>query len=194
VLPGYAATLNAMAVTSRRVGAIMAALMVLSGNACTRDGGRDFVLREHASEFVPDDAADKVTASDLPWVQISFTVRRPPLEFAIDEGRLRDAVAKGWSLCRPRTTEWEGYADATVTPAGYMQHRVYILHKDGILIMLTGLYRSTSEQAAVGKRTDEADMPIQQVIVTARRAPIEEVAAMAAAQGLFCDKQPGSTQ
>jgi hypothetical protein len=180
-----------MAVAVSRIAAVgVALLMLLWAAACSRDGRQDAVLSEHASGFVPNDAADKVTASGLPWVQISFTVRRPPLEFAIDEARLSEAASKGWSLCRPSTTEWEGYADATVTPPRYTQHRIYVLHKDGILIMLTGLYYSDSEQDSVTKRPKSAEMPVQQVYVIARKATTEEALEAAAAQGLSCDKQP----
>jgi hypothetical protein len=172
------------------VAAFTTLLICLWASACSRDDRQHAVLREHASSFIPDDAADKVTSSGLPWVQISFTVRRPPLEFAIDEARLDDAASKGWSLCRPGTAEWEGYADATVTPERYTQHRAYVLHKDGILITLTGFYHSSSEQTAVAKRPESNEMPIQQVYVIVRRATAEEALEVAAAQRLSCGGKP----
>jgi hypothetical protein len=99
MLPRNAVTQLVMAIVISRIGAVgVALLMLLWAAACSRDGGQDAVLREAASGLVPDDAADKTTASGLPWVQISFTVRRPPLEFAIDEARLGEAASKGWSL------------------------------------------------------------------------------------------------
>src|SRR5690349_21398075 len=68
-------------------------------------------LRQTAEDFVPQDAAERVVAPDLPWVQISFKVRRPWLVFAVDERRIREAKLAGWALCQPPNSEWNGYED-----------------------------------------------------------------------------------
>jgi len=46
---------------------------------------------------------------DLPWVQISFNVRRPWLMFAVDEHGITEAKRAGWQVCHSTNGDWDGY-------------------------------------------------------------------------------------
>lgn len=165
---------------------VSAALLVA---ACTSgDASRDQELLEVANAFVPKDAAAKWIAPGIPWVQISFDVQRDPLEFAINADVLTQAKTNGWMLCEPRTPEWTGYDDFTVTPSRYTQHRKYMVHKDGVLITLLGVYYSASESTSVRKVDGRTDRPIQHGVVIARPASEEEAREAANSQLLSCDK------
>lgn len=181
---------NAMIAWTPTVAILVAASAALLG-ACTQDGSdpTKASLRQHAEKFVPQDAVERIVEPELPWVQISFTVRRPPLEFAVDESRLAQARADGWALCQPTTSEWEGFEDARVTPVRYRQERVFVLYKGGVQITLLGIYDSPSKEVSVRKREGQTETPIQRGYVIARKATEEEALAAAAAHGLSCEMQ-----
>lgn len=133
-------------------------------------------LAQAAESFVPLDAMERQLAPNLPWVQISFNVRRPWLQFAIDEQRIQQAQSEGWELCRPASAEWEGYEDATGPSLTYKRLRTYVLYREGVLIQLIGMYQSPGG----------AQQPIQQGVVIAREATKEEARQMAGNFQLTC--------
>jgi hypothetical protein len=151
---------------------------------CNHDTSGKAALREAADAFVPPDAAARVVAPDLPWVQITFNVRRPWLEFAVNEKRINQAKVEGWRLCRPTSAEWDGYEDHAVTPPIYRRLRTYVLYKDGILLQLFGIYDKPLETMGLGKRDDE---PVQQGIVLASKSTAKEALQMAENFQLSCD-------
>ena len=142
------------------------------------------MLRSAAEAFVPQDAVERTVAPDMPWVQISFNVRRPWLEFAFDEHRIGEAKAEGWGLCQPVSSEWEGYEDRAVTPPSYRRVRTYVLYRDGVALQLIGIYDVPLEAMGLGKRDEK---PVQQGIVIARRATAKEALQIAANFQLSCD-------
>ena len=74
-------------------------------------------LSKIAAEFVPPDALDKSQAPMIPWVQISFKLQRPALQF--DDSKINHAQRSGWKTCRPPTDAWASYVDTDgVPPAG----------------------------------------------------------------------------
>lgn len=164
-------------------------VLVMVVGACSRSaaGLTDAKLRDYANQFVPQDAFDREEPSGIPWVQIAFNVRRDPLEFAISTERLERARADGWLLCRPQTPDWTGYEDMSQSPSRYTQHRKYLLHKDGVQIMVIGMYHSASEREAVRPREGLTDKPVQQVYLVVRNSTDAEAKAEAAEQGLSCD-------
>jgi hypothetical protein len=129
-------------------------------------------LREYARTFtfIPLDATEAVVALDIPWVQISFDVRREPFEFAVGTMRLAQAKEEGWAVCEPKTTEWVGYRDATVTPNRYKQAREYVLYEDGVLITLLATYESAREATSVKKGIGKTERPDQHGVVIARNS------------------------
>lgn len=143
-------------------------------------------LREYANNFVPEDASNIVAAPSIPWIQISFDVRREPLEFAISADRLDRAKAEGWTVCQPSTADWTGYYDAKVTPRRYTQNRAYVLYKDGVLIELIGVYYSDSEATSVQKSVGSAAGRVQHGMVIARNATEKEVVEAADVLGVSC--------
>jgi hypothetical protein len=160
--------------------AVLAVLLV----SCNADGPRRNALRQTAETFVPQDASDKRVVTDLPWVQISFVVRRPWLVFAVDEHRIAEANNAGWRLCRPVSADWEGYEDDTVTPSTYRRQRIYVLYKDGISVQLIGLYdRVPGTNVQLGN----GETPIQQGIVIARATTQREALQTAANFKLACE-------
>jgi hypothetical protein len=151
---------------------------------CTRDVSGQVELRKVAEEFVPPDASETIVAPGLPWLQISFNVRRPWLQFAFDENRIRGAQLTGWKLCRPATGEWEGYEDRTATPPNYRRQRTYLLYKDGVSIQFFGTYDTPLNTLGTGKSNEK---PVQQGILIAKREPTSEALQMAANFQLSCD-------
>jgi hypothetical protein len=141
-------------------------------------------VRDSANEFVPADAVDRRDEPDAPWVQISFNVRRKPFEFAIDIER---AIASGWRICRPRTSDWTGYEDASQGSVRYTQHRKYLFYKDGVQVVAVGMYHSESEQSAVKPNGEGRNRPVQQVSLVAQRSTDQEARAEAAEQSLVCE-------
>jgi hypothetical protein len=162
--------------------AAIAFLVLLVG--CTHDVSGQAALRKIAEAFVPPDATEEIVAPNLPWLQISFNVRRPWLQFAFDERRIKDAQLGGWKLCRPTTEEWEGYEDHAVTPPNYRQLRTYILYKDGVSIQFFGMYNRPLNSLGAGSRDDT---PIQQGIIIARKETTPEALQMAENFHLYCD-------
>lgn len=144
-------------------------------------------LHVRASEFVPEDASGKVTASGIPWVQISFDVQREPPEFAVTEARLAKAKSDGWTFCEPKSAEWSEYYDATTThPNRYKQIREYMLYRAGVLITLVGTYESDSESTSVKKAPGQTTKPTQHGYVIARNSSEKDALDFAATQALSC--------
>jgi hypothetical protein len=139
-----------------------------------------------AQDFVPSDATDKRVTTE-PSTQIAFKVRRPWLQFAVDERRIEQAKADGWKICRPRTAEWVGYEDASVTPPIYRRHRTYVLSRDGVLIQLFGIYDNPIDSIAGGNTAEQP--PVQQGIVIASRATAAKVEQTANDFHLSCKPQ-----
>jgi len=151
-------------------------------------------LEGYASEFVPQDATGRKTEPGIPWVQLSFTVRRAPLEFPIDANRLLQATADGWTLCQPMPSEWTSYLDMSVTPARYRQTRTYVLYREGVLLLLVGMYDGDSEATAVKRGGNRMEMPVQHVAVVARPSSAPESREVAARQNLTCGKRAESAR
>jgi len=149
---------------------------------CTQDVSGRAELRNDAEQFVPPDATQKTVAPGLPWVQISFNVRRPWLQFAFDENRIRNAQLAGWKLCQPLTDKWEGYEDRAVTPAKYRRQRTYLLYKDGVSMQFFGLYDTPLNTA--GNRDE---FPVQLGIIVARKEKKSEALQIAQNFHLSCD-------
>lgn len=172
-----------------RVSCLVGAIFTM---ACASDQAlpNKLELQDAANMFIPHDATEKVLAPDIPWVQISFNVRREPLEFAVSVEELSRAAADGWILCKPQTFEWMGFNDFSVTPNRYTKQRTYLLYKDGILITLLGMYHYASESSSVEADDRQTDMPIQHGVVIARNVAKEESLATANSQGLVCDGMP----
>ena len=170
----------------RNIGLATLCALAALFSGCTKVAQKDASLSEYANQFVPADATQRMTAPGIPWEQVSYDVLREPLEFAIAEPRLRQATADGWKLCEPATSEWTGYTDMSVTPARYTQARTYVLYRDGVQIMLMGMYYSASEAASVKKHDGQADKPVQHGVVIARRASEKEALETAAQQNLHC--------
>lgn len=152
--------------------------------ACSRNTPGEAAIREVAEAFVPQDATEKVLAPDTPWVQISFNVRRPWLEFAVDEKRINRAKLEGWDLCRPATAEWAGHEDVVVASASYRRLRTYVLYREGVLVQLLGMYDSPLESVGL---EGEAEPAIQQGFVIAKKATEKDALRMAADFKLSCD-------
>jgi hypothetical protein len=161
------------------------AVLVAVLHGCNHDGSEQTTLRQAAESFVPQDAADRTVAPDLPWVQISFNVRRPWLQFAIDEKRIFRAKAEGWALCQATSSEWDGYQDFAVTPPRYTRLKTYILYRDGVMLTLIGRYDRPIAELPLGKRDER---PIQQGFVIARKATEKEGMEAAANMRLSCDR------
>jgi len=164
---------------------VLAAVLGILLGACEGDGptGSRRAIRDSANEFVPADAFDRRDEEGAPWVQISFNARRKPFEFAVD---LQRAAANGWKMCRPKTTEWTGYEDASHEGAAYTQHIKYLFYKGGIQVTAISMYHSENEHSAV--RRDSGDrMPIQQVFLVAGQATDQRARAEATELSLVCD-------
>jgi hypothetical protein len=172
---------SASGVTQRLTCAVLLACG-LAGCGATKDGS----LVPSAEAFVPSDATDKVT-TDRPSTQIAFKVRRPWLQFAIDERRIAQAKADGWKICSPPSAEWVGYEDASVTPPIYRRHRTYILFRDDLLIQLFGIYDNPIDSIAGGNTTEQP--PVQQGVVIASKATAAEMEQTASDFHLSCNPQ-----
>jgi hypothetical protein len=140
-------------------------------------------VRASTDELVPDDALDRRDEPSAPGVQISFSVRRDPFDFAID---IQRAASLGWRVCQPRTSNWTGYEDASQGNVIYTQHRKYLLYKAGVQVVAVGMYHSESEQAAV-KPNDRGSKRLQQVFFVAQQATEQEAVSEAAEQSLRCE-------
>jgi hypothetical protein len=145
-------------------------------------------LIETASQFVPQDASDRFIAPQIPWVQISFNVQRPPLQFAIDEGKLTYAKESGWIICRPKTDDWVGYLDLTMGRHEYVQTRTYMLYQHGVMITLVGRYLSVGEEASVRKGDVGSGTRTQDGMVIAGGSTEGDFRDRAASQSLECEK------
>jgi hypothetical protein len=168
-------------------------LLVVLGACCSGCNRHDdpkletAPLIQAASQFVPQDALDKLNTSGLPWVQIDFNVRRKPLRFAFSDSQLNQALSDRWTVCRPKTAEWTAFQDVIVTPSRYVQRRTYVLFRNGVLIVLMGNYSSANEATSIKKLEDQGEMPVQHGVVIARNANDHEARAVAESQALSCD-------
>lgn len=160
------------------------ALSLVLLTACGPDVAGQAELRHAAEAFVPEDAADKSLAPDMPWVQISFDVRRPWLKFAVDEERLNRAELDGWKVCRPQTTEWRASEDFVATPPSYRRIRTYVLYRDGISVQIIGMYERPLESVGL---EGEGEQPVQQGFVIARNATAKEARQVAENFRLSCE-------
>jgi hypothetical protein len=175
--------------TARNVASFLATLFSALTVASANSGGNSALLN-YANVFVPADATGKVKEPSIPWVQLSFDVFRAPLDFAVPESRLREAAADGWKVCRPATPDWNGYPDMSVTPARYTQTRTYVLYRDGVSLMIVGMYYSSSQSAAA-KRDESGPSAkrVQHAMVIARWASEKEALEDAAQQALKCEEK-----
>ena len=160
---------------------VVLATLAACGRGATATGKQD--LSQAADRFVPSDAANKVIAAGVPWAQIDFTA---PFEFAFDERAITSANAEGWLLCSPKSEKWWEYEDRSVTPARYLQQRVFMLFKNDVLVTLLGRYVSTSEQEAVKSSSLGSDKPLQQGVVSARKLSQKEAREIAESFDLYC--------
>lgn len=141
-------------------------------------------LQRTAEAFVPSDAEDLIVAPGLPWLQISFRVRRRWLDYAFDEKRLERARAEGWMLCKPSGADWEGYEDYAVKPPQYTRQKIYVLYRDGISLTFIGMYFTAVEG---GARAPREERPTQQGIVSGVHATREQALQTASKFQLSCD-------
>jgi len=154
----------------------VATLLLLT--ACSEQGlhRTNAQLREAAEAFVPADATDKLVAPGIPWVQLSFNVRRPWLEFAVDENRIARARSEGWRVCGPAKSEWESYWDEGTTPPRYERHKMVVLYKAGTMLTLIGMYDGPEE-----------NQPIQQGVVISQSLSEKAARAEAAKMLMKCE-------
>jgi hypothetical protein len=153
--------------------------------ACHSEGSTvsRLAVSDAASELVPADAFDRRDEAGAPWVQISFSVRRKPLEFAVN---VQSAVANGWQICRPKSPEWVGYEDASQAGTRYTQHIKYLFYKAGIQVIAVGTYYSESERSAV-RQNGDPPMPVQHVFLVAGQATDQQARTEATEQSLVCE-------
>ena len=151
---------------------------------CERERSAPDTLQQLAETFVPSDAAEKIVAPDLPWLQISFRVRRPGLDFAFDEKRIERARAEGWTVCQAIGPQWEGYQDYAVTPRRHTRLRSYILYRSGTSLTLMGIYDSPIDELPLAQREDR---PMQQGILIAKNEAERHAIEAAANLKLKCD-------
>lgn len=152
--------------------------------ACHGDSAMSrLAISDAASGFVPADAFDRRDEAGAPWVQISFSARRKPLEFAVD---VQSAVANGWQVCRPKTPDWIGYEDASQAGTRYTQHIKYLFYKAGIQVVAIGTYYSESERSSVRQNGGDP-MPVQHVFLVAGQATNQQARTEATEQALVCD-------
>jgi hypothetical protein len=163
---------------------LVAVVLVALVTGCSQNMSGQVELRKTAEQFVPSDADERIVAPDLPWLQISFNVRVPWLQFAFDENRIKDAQRSGWRLCQPTTSEWESYEDRSVTPPSYRRQRTYILYKDGSSIQFFGMYNTPVNESGPGNSNEK---PVQQGILIAKKETLSEALQMAASFHLSCD-------
>jgi len=145
-------------------------------------------LSESANAFVPEDSSDRKVAPNIPWVQIDFTVRRNPFQFAFSDSILSQAIADGWAACRPKTSEWVAYEDQSIRPSQYIQSRKYGMYRRGILVILVGIYYSESEATSVKNHAGQSEMVPQHGVVIARNSTRDQALEWAASQDLSCEK------
>jgi len=107
---------------------------------------------------------------------------------------LLQATADGWTLCQPMPSEWTSYLDMSVTPARYRQTRTYVLYREGVLLLLVGMYDGDSEATAVKRGGNRMEMPVQHVAVVARPSSAPESREVAARQNLTCGKRAESAR
>jgi hypothetical protein len=153
--------------------------------ACS-EAPKTLALVKVADDFIPTDATQRAKAPGVPWLQISFDVQRPPLEFGIDESRLRRAAADGWKVCAPTSPEWTGYLDMSAQPAQYTQTRTYVLYRDGILVTLIGMYNSANEASSVKKSDERDEKPVQHDFVIVEQTDDQKFHETAAHHNLQC--------
>ena len=158
---------------------LLALLSVACHGKLTKDK-----LSKVAAEFIPPDAQDRAQAPDVTWVQISFKVRRPALQF--DESRINHARRNGWIVCRPNTEEWVSYLETKATPNQYVQMRTYMLYRKGIVVALEAAYFSLNEATSVRKGEAASEVPAQSGLVIAGSSTEMQFRDRAASQGLAC--------
>ena len=162
----------------------MVCLLALLSVACHEKITKD-KLSKIADEFVPPDALDKSLAPLIPWVQISFKVHRPALQF--DDSKISHAQKHGWMTCRPQTDAWAGYVDTQGVPPGrYVQMRSYMLYRQGVVIAVVAQYSNESEAAAVKKGAPASEAPAQNGMIIAGSSTEQQFRDRAASQGLVC--------
>lgn len=175
---------------NRGFSAVCIAITTASLAACAGggDGAAMSSLDQVAKRFVPPDATEQVTATEVPWAQVDFVVQRAPFEFAFDEHAVTSvAKAESWLLCRPKSDDWWAYEDHSVTPSRYLQQRVFTLFKDDVLVVLLGRYVRSSEHDAVRKDGLTPEKLPQQGVASARKLTREEAAQIAESFDLSCD-------
>jgi hypothetical protein len=185
-LKPFRTTLGVLGMETTRLAAVVLSILLFGG--CSQKAippDRDKLIAT-ASQFVPRDASDKIIPTEIPWVQISFKVQRPPLELAIDVDKLPYAKNNGWMICRPKTEAWVSYLDETMAPPQYVQTRTYMLYRDGVGVTLVGRYVSASEDASARKDDVGSGTRTQDGIVIAGVSTKSDFSARASSQGLEC--------
>ena len=121
----------------------------------------------------------------IPWVQISFKLQRPALQF--DDSKINHAQRSGWKTCRPPTDAWASYVDTDGVPPGrYVQARTYMLYRNGVVVAVVAKYSSESAETAVKKGAAAAAVPAQSGMVIAGTSTEQQFLDRAASQGLAC--------
>jgi hypothetical protein len=140
-------------------------------------------LQRTAEAFVPSDAEDLIVAPGLPWLQISFRVHRPWLEFAFDEKHLEHARTEGWMLCKSPSADWVGYEDYAVKPPQYTRQKMYVLYRDGISLTIIGMVFTPLEAVPLAPREPN---PLQQGFVSGLNASEQQALQTASDLKLSC--------
>jgi hypothetical protein len=144
-------------------------------------------VREYVSRFIPQDAIDPVSTTEVLWVQQTFDVSRKPFDFVVSEEQLMRARSDGWTLCQELAPEWEGFYDATVTPRRYVRQKVYLLYKEGVLLTLIGRYYGTS-QVVLDQQLRETSDVVQHAVVKGQESTQAELKEAIESFGLSCDQ------
>lgn len=181
----YSEMSDSMSSHMKRLVSVVAVLALGTGCADMKKTTPDASLREAASRFVPPDARNLFEAPDLPWIQLSFEVTRAPTEFGIGLDQLEGAQRDGWLLCERNTPDWAGFDDMRQEPMRYVTERAYMLHTDGILMVVIGRHEHETE-GAWKTESERGTAIVQNVFITAHRANEQEARAQAADLGLQC--------
>ncbi|HKQ29893.1 MAG TPA: hypothetical protein VJS66_01300, partial [Burkholderiales bacterium] len=130
-------------------------------------------------------------APDIPWVQISFNVRRKKFEFATSEKKLAEAQSGGWMVCRPRNATWTIFIDGMTVPNRRVHERVLLLYRNGALITLVGRYYDL--ELSTSRDNPASVAPVQHGAVIARMVSESELRGSIDTLRLSCEGQRNGT-
>jgi hypothetical protein len=177
-------------------------LTALAASSCTRvdapkasQAGQESTLpavvtpkvQKLASTFIPSDAIDLVSTTQMLWTQHTFDVLRRPFEFAVRADELARARSEGWTVCQEASAEWIGFYDATVTPRRFVRQKTYVLSKDGVLITLISRYYGATK-GDLDAMLKESPKPIQHAAILAQDASDQDLKEAAESSQLTCDQ------